>query len=141
MIDNEYGRIIASKALNKSEQYLVVDMLSFYSNYDSEIMNNFLIILEEYYEKVSFLYSLFVKKEYRGQGKGSEFFNIYLNQFTKDTEIDFLFAQIDTPQHNNLCLQSFYEKKGFEAIHYSCGELLMVNKKQAKKIKSLLGLL
>lgn len=139
MIDNKYGKVIATKSNNINEQDLIVDMVSFYSNYDSEILNNFLMILAEEYEKISFLASLLIKKEHRGSGKGSEFFNIYLDTCTKDTEIDFLFAQIDTPQHNDLCLQSFYEKKGFEAVHYSCGELLMVNKNQSAKIKSLLG--
>jgi N-acetylglutamate synthase-like GNAT family acetyltransferase len=139
MIDNKYGKVIGTKSNNSTEQNLIVDMVSFYSNYDSEILNNFLMIIEEEYEKISFLASLHIKKEYRGSGKGSEFFNIYLDTCTQDTEMDFLFAKIDTPQQNNFCLQSFYEKKGFEAVYYSCGELLMVNKKQSEKMKLLLG--
>jgi ribosomal protein S18 acetylase RimI-like enzyme len=117
---------------DRSQLSLQIEKLS---DFDLDLSSFLLMYIEEKFEKIGFLGSVYIDGNDRGKGIGKHLMNEFENKVSSKTDIDFLYARIDNPQDKGFDLFEFYEKRGFEAVKYSNGELLMVNKGHANEIK------
>lgn len=134
-IDINKSKLIGVLSTGGSDRGQLSLQIERLSDFDLDLSSFLLMYIEEKFEKIGFLGSVYVDGRERGKGIGKELMDKFDEKISSKTDIDFLYARIDTPQDKGFDLLEFYEKRGFEAVKYSNGELLMINKGHANEIK------
>jgi GNAT superfamily N-acetyltransferase len=139
-IKNQFGYLDAVFADGQEDYDILLGAISETTSFDDHAINALFHYLEDVDMSVSMASRIHVHQEYRGQGHGAEMMKKYLKEFELKTDIDILFARVDTPQNNGLSLIGFYQQLGYNPVHKSNGDFLMVTKGHELGIKNLLNL-
>lgn len=133
-IDNSSGSIFAFSKTPEDEHefYKAIET---YCHMDEELINRFLMYIEDRVEHPGFLANIRISSNARGQGLGGNLMDAFQQSFAKQTDMDFLIANLDNPQEEGFSLLSFYRKYGFEPVIEDEGMVLMVNKGWAKEFR------
>lgn len=114
------------------------DQVDMTIDFNDNFLEKFFDYMEAQYGSIGCLVKIEVDEQSRGKGFGNTGMAWYQESVGNHTDVDILFARIENKQLNGFNLKKFYEKHGFEAVKYSEGNLLMINKGQAEKIREAL---
>lgn len=142
-IENEtgFGRIkeeaydLAVVIANNEESLdMLTDQVNMTIDFNDLFLEKLFAKMNERYGSIGALIKIEVSDNAKGTGVGSKLMELFESDVSSKTEVDLLFARINNKQRKGFSLKKFYENRGFEAVKYSEGNLLMVNKGQAKII-------
>ena len=142
-IDNETGfgcikeedyDLVAVIANNEDSLDTLKDQVDMTIDFNDSFLEKLFEKMNERYGSIGALIKIQVSDNARGIGIGSKLMESFESDVSSKTEVDLLFARINNNQRKGFSLKKFYENRGFEAVKYSEGNLLMVNKGQAKVI-------
>lgn len=133
-IDSPSGSI---SAFSKSpeDEHSFYSALDRYCHMSEDLINDFLMYVEDRVEIPGFLANIRVSSNARGEGFGRKLMEAFEQSFANHTDMDFLVAHTDNPQENGFDLIAFYRKYGFEPVIHEDGMLLMANKGWAKEMR------
>ena len=135
-VNTEGGsRLIAAFSTSYSDRGELFSQVGQFVDFDANMVNDLLMYIEDRFEKIGFLGSLYVDGKERGQGQGTKLMKSFEDKIMQRSEMDFLFARFDTPQAKGFDLIDFYRRRGFEPVKYSNGDMLMVSKGHALEIR------
>lgn len=96
-------------------------LMGYRTQYINDVDELFLII-----NQTTTHYILYIDPQERGNGVGSAFIRQYLNQIGNNSQVDVLFARLDS--NCMFDIQYYYSKFGFKTVWCENGEAFMVNK-------------
>lgn len=133
-LDSPSGSLSAfSNTPGDEHQYF--SALERYCHFDEDLINRFLMYIEDRVEHTGFLAHIRVSSNARGEGFGRNLMDAFDKSFSARTDMDFLVAHTDNPQEQGFNLLSFYRKYGFEPVIHHDGMVLMVNKGWARELR------
>jgi GNAT superfamily N-acetyltransferase len=135
---NQYGEMRAVFALNNEDHGDVLDAINMTSDFNEKVINDLFIYLEQQELKVGLLTKVYIHEDFRGKGHSREFLQAFKDKVMPHTDIDLVFARISNPQAKGFNLLSYYGALGFEPVHFSAGDMLMVSKGYAVELRDLL---
>ncbi|MBE4779968.1 GNAT family N-acetyltransferase [Vibrio parahaemolyticus] len=135
--NHEFGELRGVYTSSAEDQFMIDDAIDMTSDFDERFMTDFLTVVEQNFERVSFLTKIYVNPEHRGHGFGAQMLDSFLDK-VKESELIFLLARVSNPQAKGFDLIDFYCDRGFCPIKLSDGDLLMVDKKNFDLFKTTL---
>lgn len=133
-IDSPSGSICAFSSTLEDE-HKFYEAIETYCHMDEDLINDFLMYIEDRVEHPGFLANIRVSSNARGQGFGRNLMDAFQQSFASQTDMDFLIAHIDNPQEDGFQLLHFYRGYGFEPVIEEDGMVLMANKGWAKELR------
>ncbi|MGD1523964.1 GNAT family N-acetyltransferase [Vibrio owensii] len=108
------------------------------SSFDQNFLTEFFMVAEDQFSSIAFLEKIEVKRDFRGQGFGTDMLKAF-NEKSQSAQVRFLLARVDNPQAEGFNLLKFYGKHGYYPVRYSNGDMLMVNKEHSSFFIEALG--
>ncbi|TOJ35184.1 hypothetical protein CGI42_26180, partial [Vibrio parahaemolyticus] len=110
--NHEFGELRGVYTSSTEDQFMIDDAIDMTSDFDERFMTDFLTVVEQNFERVSFLTKIYVNPEYRGHGFGAQMLDSFLDK-VKESELIFLLARVSNPQAKGFDLIDFYCDRGF----------------------------